>query len=70
MPLVRASDPVDAETGLRVAFSDPIAIARATRWLKEHAGEAEGHQFSQRKPRNLAALTQCLRTRSLGQQHG
>jgi hypothetical protein len=30
----------------------------------------EGHHFSQRKPRNLAALTQCLRTRSLGQQHG
>jgi hypothetical protein len=24
---------------------------------------AEGHHFSQRKPRNLAALTQCLRTR-------
>ena len=54
MPLVRASDPVDAKTGLHnwVAFSDSIVIARATRWLKDHAGEAEGHYFSQCKPRN------------------
>jgi hypothetical protein len=38
--LVRASDPVDAKTGLHdwVAFSNSIVIARATRWLKEHSG--------------------------------
>ena len=42
-PAALAAQGFDPATGGRlhnwVAFSDPIAIARATRWLKEHAGE-------------------------------
>ena len=42
-PVALATEAFDPELDARrhdwVAFSDPVAIAKATRWLREHAGE-------------------------------